>query len=70
MEFNFDDQKQNIMDIHIPDQHCYYIVRDAIHYNVMEGWQPTTNDVTDLINEYYHPDKQRDKQFKKIFDND
>lgn len=70
MEFNFDDRAQTIMDVHIPDKRCYFVVRDAMHYTVMAGWKPTVQDVKDGIQEYYHPDPKREDEYKEIFGND
>lgn len=67
MEFNFDDQAQTIMGVHIPDKECYFTVRDGMHYTVMEGWQPTVQDVKESIHEYYHPDQKTLDDYKEIF---
>lgn len=67
MEFNFNDQKQTIMGVHIPDKNCYFVVRNSMHYTVMEGWQPTIKDVKENIQQYYHPRPQDEKAFKEIF---
>lgn len=67
MEFDFNDYTQTIMNIHIKNPDCYYNVRDAMHYNVMEGWQPTQQDVLDLINEWKHPDPQAMKLRDEMF---
>lgn len=67
MEFNFDDQTQTIMGVHIPDKKCYFVVRDSMHYTVMEGWQPNIKDVKENIYQYYHPDEKTNQAFKEIF---
>ena len=45
MQFSFDNQQQSIMGVVITDRQCYRCVRDAMLFNVYEGWRPTVTDV-------------------------
>lgn len=67
MDFNFDNDKQTIMGIHIKDYRAYTSTRDAMLFNVYEGWKPTQEDVKRLIKHYNHPSKEEQEDFKRIF---
>lgn len=67
LNFTFDNEKQTIMNIKIKDQHIYRAVRDAMLFNVYEGWKPTTQDVYDTINTCYHPTDIQKQRFLQIF---
>ena len=67
MDFNFDNDKQTIMGIYIKDYRAYISTRDAMLFNVYEGWKPTQEDVKRTIHNLYHPTEQQKRDFKKIF---
>lgn len=67
MEFNFNDSKQSIMDIKIKDPKAYRIVRDAMLFNVYEGWKPSQEDVYDSINNYYKLTPTQKERFQILF---
>lgn len=67
MDFNFNNDKQTVMDIKIKDPDVYRVVRDSMLFNVYEGWKPTQKDVYDTIHAYYNPSEDQKRRFKAIF---
>lgn len=67
MQFSFDNQQQTIMGIAITDRQCYRCVRDAMLFNVYEGWQPTIADVQRAIREAQDSDSHGNRKFKEEF---
>lgn len=61
MEFSFDNQKQTIMNIKIDSFDVFSSIRDAMLFNIFEGWKPTQEDVKWLIQNSYTD------RFDKIF---
>ena len=66
MEFSFDNQKQTIMNIKIDNFDVFSSIRDAMLFNVFEGWKPTQKDVNWLI-QNSHTDCFDKARFIKIF---
>ena len=67
MIFNFNNEHQSIMGIHIDDKKMYETVRDSMLFNVYEGWKPTKQDVYDSIEQYKHPSESSRRRFKEVF---
>lgn len=65
MQFNFDNQKQTIMGVVVADQHLYRCVRDAMLFNVYEGWRPTVADVQQAIAEAEDPTSRGNQKFEE-----
>lgn len=69
MEFNYNNKNQTIMGIHVKETEAYRDIKDAILFNVYEGWQPTLQDVKRAINDYFHPSEFSKKSFEKVYGN-
>lgn len=67
MQFNFDNQKQTIMGVAVADRRLYQCVRDAMLFNVYEGWQPTVADVQAAIAQATDPQSRSNRKFKEEF---
>lgn len=57
-EFKFDDEEQTIMGVKFEDEFDYQAAKFAIYNNVIEGWEPTKEDVAELkaFGEVEHPE--------------
>lgn len=67
MQFSFDNQQQSIMGVVITDRQCYRCVRDAMLFNVYEGWRPTVTDVQRAVQEAQAPDSPGNRKFMEAF---
>lgn len=67
MQFNFDNQQQTIMGVTVSDRQLYRCVRDAMLFNVYEGWQPTVADVQEAIANAKNPDSRGNQKFAEEF---
>lgn len=67
MQFSFDNQQQSIMGVVITDRQCYRCVRDAMLFNVYEGWRPTIADVQRAVQETQTPDSPGNRKFREAF---
>lgn len=61
VEYNDDDHTIN--GIKVPREH-YYGVRDAILFNVMEGWQPTDDEIRSVIANSINPNPIVEKEIQ------
>ncbi len=67
MQFNFDNQQQTIMGVTISDHQLYRCVRDAMLFNVYEGWQPTVADVQEAITKAKDPNSRGNQKVEEEF---
>lgn len=67
MQFNFDNQRQTIMGVAVSDRQLYRCVRDAMLFNVYEGWQPTVADVQQAIAKAKDHNSHGNQKFKEEF---
>lgn len=67
MQFSFDNQQQTIMGVAIADRQCYCCVRDAMLFNVYEGWRPTVSDVQRAVQEAQDAASRANRKFKGEF---
>ncbi|MGM9907988.1 hypothetical protein [Limosilactobacillus sp.] len=67
MQFNFDNQNQTIMGVAVADRRLYQCVRDAMLFNVYEGWRPTVADVQQAIAEAGDPASRGNQKFEEEF---
>lgn len=68
VQFSFDNQQQTIMGVAIADRQCYRCVRDAMLFNVYEGWQPTVADVQQALQAAQDPDSRGNRKFREVFE--
>ena len=67
MQFNFDNQQQTIMGVTVSDRQLYCCVRDAMVFNVYEGWQPTVADVQEAIAKAKDPNSRGNRKVEEEF---
>lgn len=67
MQFNFDNQRQTIMGVTVSDHQLYRCVRDAMLFNVYEGWHPTVADVQEAIANAKNPNSHGNHKFAEEF---
>ncbi|MEO5285928.1 helix-turn-helix domain-containing protein [Limosilactobacillus allomucosae] len=64
------DQYQTIQGVKINDLELYQNIRFVVQNNVLEGWEPTTEDILFLVDSAEHPDPKLEKEYQEIFGND
>jgi transcriptional regulator with XRE-family HTH domain len=65
-----DNQRQTIQGVHINDRTSFQQLRFVVQNNVLEGWEPTTEDILFLVDSGEHPDPQLEKEYEEIFGKD
>lgn len=65
-----DDQRQTIQGVKIEDLELYQEIRFVVQNNVLEGWEPTTEDILFLVDSAEHPDPKLEKEYREIFGDD
>lgn len=69
-KLDIDDKHQTIQGVHIPDHSTFLDIKFTVKNNVMEGWEPTREDIESLkaFAETQYPELEQ--KFNKIFGKD
>lgn len=62
-----DNKNQTIKGVFIADKETFQQMRAVIEANHLEGWNPTADDVQDLLNSANNPDPAMIKRFTEIW---
>lgn len=62
-----DREKQTIQGYYIPDPHDFWRIEAAVHNTVMEGYQPTKQDIAEIYERSLQPRPKLDKDYQEIF---
>lgn len=63
-----DREKQTIQGYYIPDPHDFWRIEAAVHNTVMEGYQPTKQDIAEIYARSLQPRPELDKDYQEIFE--
>lgn len=69
-QLNIDDNLQIIQGVHIPDPKIYRSVKLAVINNAMEGWQPESEDIRELLVFANNTHPEIEKRYNDIFGTD
>lgn len=65
-----DNENQTIQGVFISDKFLFQEMRGVIEASHLEGWNPTADDVQDILNSANNPDPAMIKRFKEIWNSD
>lgn len=66
-ELRIDSREQTIQGVKIPDRTLFLQIRFVVESEHLEGWEPSPDDIRDLIYSADHPDPQTVADYKRIF---
>ncbi|QGF41143.1 helix-turn-helix domain-containing protein [Limosilactobacillus gastricus] len=66
-ELETNDDLMTIQGVKIDNYEMYQQIRFAVENNVMEGWEPTKQDIEDLLRFAHNPDPEYIARYKEIF---
>ena len=61
-----DEDKHMIQGAKVPDE-LFFSVYSSVNFNVMEGWQPSANDIENLVNQMQQSDINLDEEINKLW---
>ena len=61
-----DEDKHMIQGARVPDE-LFFSVYSSVNFNVMEGWQPSANDIENLVNQMQQSDINLDEEINKLW---
>lgn len=61
-----DEDKHMIQGVKVPND-LFFSVYSSVNFNVMEGWQPSANDIENLVNQMQQPDVNLDEEINKLW---
>ncbi len=62
-----DNENQTIQGVFIRDKFLFQEMRGVIEASHLEGWNPTEDDVQNILNSVNNPDPAMTKRFKEIW---
>jgi transcriptional regulator with XRE-family HTH domain len=66
-ELAIDNEKQTIQGVKISDKTLFLQIRFVVESEHLEGWNPTPDDIKDLLYSAKHPDPQMVADYQRIF---
>ena len=61
-----DEDKHMIQGVKVPND-LFFSVYSSVNFNVMEGWQPSANDIENLVNQMQQSDVTLDEEINKLW---
>lgn len=61
-----DKDKHMIQGVKVPND-LFFSVYSSVNFNVMEGWQPSANDIENLVNQLQQSDVTLDEEINKLW---
>lgn len=61
-----DEDKHMIQGVKVPNN-LFFSVYSSVNFNVMEGWQPSANDIENLVNQMQQSDVTLDEEINKLW---
>lgn len=69
-QLNIDDKSQTIQGVHINDSRTYQAVKFSVINNAMEGWEPVSEDIQELVAFAQTDHPEIEERYKDIFGTD
>lgn len=65
--YDVDREKQTIQGYHISDPHDFWRIEAVVHNSVMEGYQPTKQDIAEIYERSKQPRPEYDREYQELF---